>query len=145
MAALTADRETPIRQIGILPPLPVAASTKIYAGSIVAVFTAAAPSDHGGARPAADAANIKVIGVAELQADNSGGAFWAITVDVIAPVTARFDAVETGYLAPGSILYVVDDHTVGDATGTNSVKAGVCIQRISSTEVWIYISPSATY
>ena len=125
--------------------MPVAASTIIYNGSIVAVFTATAPSNQGGATPAADAVNIRIIGMAIEQQDNSGGAFGAKEINCIAPVAARFDAVETTYLAPGSMLYVVDDHTVGDAPGTNSIKAGVCLQRISSTEVWIYIDPAASY
>ena len=137
MAALTADRATETQEISI-NTLPMAASTKIYAGALVAI-------DAGYAKPAADTAFFKVVGLAIEQVDNSGGAAGALNIRIRTVVIARFDAVETVRLNPGSILYVVDDHTVGDATGTNSIKAGICWQKISTTEVWLYMDPAALH
>ena len=137
MAALSADRETPIAPLAPGVSLPVAASTIIYMGSIVANLSG------GGVRPAADTASYIVMGLALEQQDNSGGALGDKNILIQTNVLARFDAVETVRLHPGSILYLVDDHTVGDATGTNSIKAGICWQKISPTEVWLYMDPAA--
>ncbi|MCK9376209.1 MAG: hypothetical protein M0P73_08670 [Syntrophobacterales bacterium] len=56
MSALTRDRATPYRE-GIEVEYPVAANTKIYAGSLVCVNAA------GFAMPAADASGYRFVGV----------------------------------------------------------------------------------
>ncbi len=66
MSALTRDRATPYRE-GIEVEYPVAANTKIYAGSLVCVNAA------GYAVPAADTSGYRFAGVALEQVDNSGG------------------------------------------------------------------------
>ncbi|MFA5112426.1 MAG: hypothetical protein WC443_13530, partial [Desulfobaccales bacterium] len=66
MSALTRDRATPYRE-GIEVEYPVAANTKIYAGSLVCVNAA------GFATPAADTIGFRFIGVAMEQVDNSSG------------------------------------------------------------------------
>ena len=76
MAALATDRITPKKDPCLLV-YPVAASTKIYGGSIVGI------NSGGYAIPAADAASVKVVGVATKQADNSAVATnGAINVEV---------------------------------------------------------------
>lgn len=132
MAALTNDRVTQKKQPG-LKSYPVLASTVIYAGSLVAIQA------NGFAVPAADAANLRVVGVASARADNSAGANGAISVNVEAPVIARFAASSITQAMVGQMMYVVDDQTVDDAIGTNGVKAGRLVEFISTTEGWIKV------
>ena len=67
MSALTRDRATSYRE-GIEVEFPVAAATKIYAGSMVCV------NAGGYARPAADTSGYRFAGVAMEQVDNTAGA-----------------------------------------------------------------------
>src|SRR5688500_6890980 len=76
MAAVTRDRDTLHKLIRDTQAYQVAAATKIFAGAMVAI------NASGLAVPAADAANLKVRGVALEQADNSAGAASAIVVKV---------------------------------------------------------------
>lgn len=137
MAALTQDRITDKRVPGLMA-YPVAATTKIYAGALVCVNSA------GLAVPAADAAGVKVVGVAKRTVDNSAGAAGALWVEVDCPIVARFAATSITQAMVGTVMYVVDDNTFDDAVGTNSIKVGVLIEFISATEGWIYINPPAT-
>lgn len=66
MPALTADRNTP-KKDGIIVEMPVAASTKIYAGSLVCA------NASGYVIPAADTAGLTFLGVALNAVDNSAG------------------------------------------------------------------------
>jgi len=134
-AALTGDRITEKKEPG-LKHYPVAASTKIYAGSIVAV------NSSGYAVPASDTAGLRVVGVAESQADNSSGTDGAQTITVRAPIIARYAASSITQAMVGQVMYVVDDQTFDDAPGTNGVKAGRLVEFISTTEGWIEIAPS---
>ena len=135
MAALATDRITPKKDPCLLV-YPVAASTKIYGGSIVGI------NSGGYAIPAADAASVKVVGVATKQADNSAVATnGAINVEVEIGVF-RFAAASITQAMVGTIMYVVDDNTFDDALGTNGVKAGRLMEFISTTEGWIEVSPS---
>lgn len=135
MAALTKDRQTEKKNIG-LKSYPVAASTKIYAGSLVAV------NASGYAVPAADAAGLKVVGVAKSQVDNSSGANGALTVNVESDILARFNASSITQAMVGQVMYVVDDNTFDDAVGTNGIKAGRLAEFISTTEGWIEVQPT---
>lgn len=137
MAALTQDRITDKRVPGLMA-YPVAATTKIYAGAIVCVNAA------GLAVPAADAANLKVVGIAKRTVDNSAGAAGALWVEVDCPIVARLNATSITQAMVGTVMHVVDDNTVDDAAGTNTIKAGVLVEYISATEGWIYINPPAT-
>jgi hypothetical protein len=127
MTALAADR---ISQVKEMSPTayPVKASTKIYAGAMVAIDTT------GYAVPAADAAGQKVMGVARNTADNSASAVnGAITVLVDSWKTFTFNATSITQAMVGNVMYVVDDNTFDDAIGTNSIKAGRLIEFISTT------------
>ena len=135
MAALAQDRTTRKKTPG-LKAYPVKAATKIFAGSKVAVDA------NGWAVPAADAAGLRVVGVAYQQADNTAGANGAMMVLVDAPVIALFDATSITQAMVGQIMYVVDDHTFDDAPGVNAIKAGRLIEFVSVNSGWIEIMPS---
>ena len=73
MSALTQDRNTSRRDGNQVEP-PVAATTRIWGGSIVCI------NAGGYAVPGATATTLKAVGVAEDRADNSAGVAGAIRV-----------------------------------------------------------------
>jgi hypothetical protein len=129
MAALTAARaHTP--RLGDsafidLWKLPVKASTKIWAGSLVVI-------DAGYAAPATTALGKIVVGRAEQTVDNSSGSAGAKVIEVRRG-TFKWNNSASGDLIAqadvGKICYAVDDQTVAktDATGTRS-PAGIIMQ-----------------
>jgi hypothetical protein len=135
MSALAADRITQTKLPG-LQSYPVAAATKIYAGSMVAINGA-----DGFAVPAADTDLFLVQGIALATVDNSGGADGDKRVQVFAPVIARLKGATLEQNDVGKVVYVIDDETVDETAGTNSVKAGVLVEYISASEGWVLIHP----
>ena len=134
MAALTKDRATPYRD-GIEIDFPVAANIKIYAGSLVCVNTT------GYAVPAADTAGLKFAGVALEQADNTGGANGAKTVRLRRSGVFEFDAASITQAMVGNAMYIVDDHTMDDATGpTNDIRIGILVKYVADTIGWVDIT-----
>jgi hypothetical protein len=114
---------------------PVAAATKIYAGSLVCVNSA------GLAVPAADAAGYAFAGVAQEQVDNGSGANGAKMVRVRRTGVFEFDALSLTQAMVGQPMYAVDDHTFDDASGAiNDVKVGVLVKYASATKGWIDIA-----
>ncbi len=133
MAALTKDRATSYRE-GVEIDFPVAATTKIYAGSLVCV------NASGYAVPAADTAGLKFIGVALQQMDNSTGANGDKSLRIRRTGVFEFDAASITQAMVGDSMYAVDDHTFDDAAGpTNDVKVGVLLKYASATRGWIDI------
>ena len=134
MAALSADRETK-RKDGEILELPVAGSTKIYKGSLVALNTS------GYAVPGADTASFIFAGVAMEQADNSGSATnGAETVRVYRKGIFSFAASGMAITNVGTAVFIVDDQTVGlAATTTNDIACGKIADFESATEVWVDI------
>lgn len=125
MAALTAGRSTEW-QDGDLIVIPVAATTTIYDGSLVAV------NSSGDARPAADAAGLKVVGRAEEYVANTGSA-GAKTIKVRRGCAFWWandgtNAVTKAHCHGLASVYVKDDQTVASAGGTNSIIAGRALQ-----------------
>lgn len=135
MPALTTDRITQKKQPGY-KSYPLKAAAKIYAGSLVALDV------NGFVVPAADTANLKVVGVAGVTVDNTAGADGAVTVTVEAPILARFAAASITQAMVGRVMYVVDDQTFDDAVGTNAIKAGRLAEFLSTTEGWLEIRPA---
>ncbi len=134
MAALTQDRATPYRE-GIEIEFPVAASAKIYAGSLVCANAA------GYAVPAADTAGFKFLGVALEKVDNSGGANGAQKVRLRRTGVFEFNAASITAAMLGDPMYAKDDNTFDDAAGTtNDIKVGVLVKYVSDTKGWIDIS-----
>ncbi len=121
MAAATTEVNTPEFPIGLYQA-PVAASTKIFAGALVAL------NNSGFAVNASDAANLRVIGRAEETVDNTG-ANGAVNISVKRGIFA-FDNDATNAVAIthiGKKVYVADNQTVQSATGTNSIVAGLAV------------------
>lgn len=134
MPALTKDRATPYRD-GMELEFPVAANTKIYAGSLVNA------NSSGFAVPAADMAGHKFLGVAMEQVDNTGGANGAKKVRVRRSGVFEFDALSITQAMVGTAMYVVDDHTIDDASGPiNDIRVGVLVKYVSDTKGWVDIN-----
>jgi hypothetical protein len=134
MSALTRDRATPYRE-GVEVEYPVAANTKIYAGSLVCANAA------GYAVPAADTSGYRFAGVAVEQVDNSGGSAGEKSVKLRRAGVFEFDAVSITQDMVGAAMYAADDHTFDDAAGpTNDIKVGLLVKYVSATKGWIDIA-----
>ena len=136
MAALTADRNTPYRR-GDDYVYPVAATTKIYAGSVVMLNAA------GDATKGATATGQIAAGRAEEQADNTTGAAGAKTVKVRKGVfrwanSAAADAITKAEI--GDTCYIVDDQTVAKTDGTATRSAAGKIMDVDASGVWVQIA-----
>lgn len=135
MAALTADRNTPARD-STLFSFPVAASTRIYQGSIVCV------NASGLAVPGATSTTLKCVGRAEAQANNSTGAASAINVSVRRGCF-KFGNSTAGDLIAlanvGASCYIVDDQTVALTNGTSTRSVAGIIRDVDSDGVWVEI------
>ena len=135
MAALVADRNTPMRD-GELIPVPVKSGVKIYAGAIVV-------ADGGYAKPGVKGENLVYLGRAEEQVDNTaagakdgdrsvllrrGRAFkWANAAGNGAVGQAEF----------GKKVYIVDDQTVTKTAAGASDTGAAVVVGIESDGVWI--------
>jgi hypothetical protein len=134
MAALSKDRATAYRE-GVEVEFPVAASTKIYAGSLVCVNTG------GFAVPAADTSGYTFVGVAQEQVDNNSGSAGDKVVRVRRTGVFEFDAANLAQAMVGQPMFAVDDQTFADAAGaTNDVKVGVLVKYVSVSKGWIDIA-----
>jgi hypothetical protein len=134
MSALTRDRATPYRE-GIEVEYPVAANTKIFAGSLVCV------NSTGYAVPAADTSGYRFAGVAMEQVDNSGGSDGGKVVRLRRTGVFEFDAASITQDMVGADMYAADDHTFDDAAGpTNHIKVGQLAKYVSATRGWIDIA-----
>jgi hypothetical protein len=131
MSALTRDRATPYRE-GIEIEYPVAANTKIFAGSLVCI------NADGYAVPAADTSGFRFAGVAMEQVDNTDG---GKVVRLRRAGVFEFDAVSISQAMVGAAMYASDDHTFDDDAGlTNDIKVGLLVKYVSATKGWIDIS-----
>ncbi|MFZ5450262.1 MAG: hypothetical protein ACOZF2_00095 [Thermodesulfobacteriota bacterium] len=134
MTALAKDRATPYRE-GVEVEYPVAASTKIYAGSLVCTDA------DGFATPANDTSGLRFAGVALEQVDNATGADGAKSVRVRRHGVFEFDAASITQAMVGDPMYAVDDHTFDDAAGPDhDIKVGVLVKYGSATKGWIDIA-----
>ena len=129
MSALTKDRDTQ-RRDGEQRRIPVAASAKIFAGSIVCY------NATGYAAPGADTANFKFAGFAEEYVDNSSGADGALYVRVRRGV---FEIVTSGAAITdiGKPVFATDDQTVAKSGTTNGVFVGRIFAFVSATSVFV--------
>lgn len=132
MAALVQDRKTPKRD-GEEFNRPVAASTKIFAGSLVAI------NASGYLVPGSVSTTLKVQGRAEEYVDNSAGANGDLTCKVRRGVFL-YDNDGTVALADiGKTSYIVDDQTVADNDGLSARSAAGVIEDVDSDGVWVRI------
>lgn len=135
MTALVQDRNTPQRASEDFE-FPVAAATKIYAGSLVVI------NSSGLATKGAVATTLKAVGMAKESADNSAGLASAIRVKVKRG-TFRFANSTAGDLIAladvGADCYIVDDQTVAKTNGTSTRSVAGKIRDVDSDGVWVEI------
>lgn len=137
MAAATGDRNTLFKLIRDTQAYPVKAAVRIFAGTLVGIDAT------GHAIPGADAAGMKIVGVAAERKDNLTGANAALKVQVYKCV-AKFangvagDAVAQAHV--GLNAEVLDDQTVANTAGAavNNIVAGV-IREVEADGVWIEV------
>lgn len=130
MTALTKDRETK-RQDGELTAHPVAASTKIFLGSMV-VLNAARNAIVG-----VDTAGYVFAGIANGQADNSSGSAGDINVKCQKKGVYQLVASGLALTDVGAKVYLSDDQTV--TTAPTNIYVGVLEQYSSATVAWVRI------
>lgn len=130
MTAATADRNTKERE-GVYYSYPVAAATKIYAGTQVCLDAS------GNAVPAADATGLtRVVGRAEEQVDNSSGAAGDKYITVKAGIFA-WTATSAGKAYIGDTAYVLYDNQVALTTNSYAVISGDIVDVLSTTEYFV--------
>ncbi len=135
MTALTKDRNTP-RRDGIQFSDPVAASTRIFAGSIVCLNAA------GNAVPGSTATTLKARGVAQEHVDNRDGSAGALHVETRRGVFPFANSTTTDEITRADIgaeAYIVDDQTVAKTSATNTRSVAGVIRDVDSDGVWVEI------
>lgn len=130
---LTADRNTQMKD-GELIAVPVAATKKIFAGSLVAA------NATGYATPGAVAATLTYLGRAEETVDNTAGADGAVSVLVRRGKAFKFanstaDAVTQASL--GKVCYIEDDQTVSATSDTGARSAAGKVVGVDTDGVWV--------
>lgn len=131
--ALAADRNTP-RRSGDEVNLGLAASTKIYAGSI------ACRNASGYAVPGSVATTLKALGMATEQVDNSAGAAGAKSVQIAKGVYKFGNSASTDLLTIADIgndCYIVDDQTVAKTNGTSTRSVAGKVFAVDTDGVWV--------
>ena len=131
MTVLTKDRATPYRE-GVEKEAKVAASTKIYAGSLTC------RNSSGYAIPGADAAGNTFEGVSREQVDNSNGADGDKDIIIRRTGIHRFAATGMAITDIGKPVFILDDQTVG-LSSTNWIFCGRIAEFINATEVGVDI------
>lgn len=135
MTALTQARDTQ-RRNGDQASYPVAAATKIFAGSITCISTASNFATKG-----ATATTLKAVGVADETADNTAGANGDISVKVRRDGWFPFANSAAGDLIVlgdvGSDCYVVDDQTVAKTSGGATRSIAGKVRDVTATAVWV--------
>jgi len=131
--SLTQDRNTPFKD-GEIIPVPVAASTRIYAGALVVA------NASGFAAPGSVATTLTYLGRAEESVDNSAGANGDKTIAVRRKKAFKWknhgaDALVQADL--GKTVYIVDDETVAKTNGTNTRSAGGKLVQFEADGVWV--------
>ena len=132
---LTADRNTK-RRDGVLYSDPVAAATRLFAGSIVCLDAS------GNAVPGATATTLTARGVAQEQVDNRDGAAGDRRVESrrgVFPFANSASADEITRADIGNSAYIVDDETVAKTDGTSTRSVAGVIRDVDDSGVWVEI------
>lgn len=114
---------------------PVAASTRIYEGTMVFIDASGYANDDTGS-----GAN-RFGGIAIAEVDNSGGSAGDLSVEVWEE--GEFELVGSS-LVQGSVgldAYATDNFTIDDAYASNGVRVGRITRLISSTKVMVKLDP----
>jgi hypothetical protein len=132
--AAAADRNT--RQVeGVTRAFPMAASTKIWAGTIACL------NSSGKLTKGAASATLKAVGVAPATIDNSAGLVDAINGQVEIGVFGPFlnsaggDAIALADV--NATCYIVDDETVAKTDGTGARSAAGRVWDVTTEGVWV--------
>ena len=133
--ALTGNRSTKVKFVQDVQAYKMAGATHIYAGGMVAV------NATGYAVPADDAANLKVVGWAEEEVDNTG-ADGALKVRVAKGVVKMGNAAAADAVVQADVgvaVDVIDDETVATPGGAavNSIPAGKVREIDADGGIWI--------
>jgi len=140
MTALAADRI--LRRSGSsavsmkLKSLPVAASTTIYGGAIVAI------NQSGYAVPASADPSLFVVGVALAAADNSAGSAGAISVAIERGVFSFNNSSSTSALTDadiGRVCYAADDNTVARITAIGTLPPVGKVMGLDGSDVLVEV------
>ena len=135
MAALAADRNTPQRD-SVDFSFPVAASTKLWAGSLACI------NASGYLTKGAVATTLKTVGVVQVTTDNTAGANGAVSARVRRGCF-RFANSSAGDLIAlsdvGASCYVVDDQTVAKTNGSSTRSVAGTIRDVDADGVWVDI------
>lgn len=124
------------RQDGEKVAYPVAASTRIYQGTLVYINAAGYASD-------ATATGVNAFaGVATGEADNTSGSAGDIFVEVY--TKGNFELVGTGFAQTdvGMPIYADDNYACVLSLGSTSVRIGTIVRYVSSTKHIVAIRPS---
>ena len=130
--ALIADRNTP-RRYWELYQDPVAASTKIFAGSLVVL------NATGYAAPGSTATGLVARGLAEEQIDNSAGADGDLSINIRSGCFQFKNDASINRTHIGGTAYIVDDETLAATDGTGTRSAAGTIKDVDSDGVWIQV------
>lgn len=135
MVALTKDRNT-VRRDGVQFNDPVAASTRIFAGSLMCLNAA------GFAVPGSTSTTLKARGVAQEQVDNRDGAAGDLRIESRRGVFPFVNSTSTDEITRadiGATAYIVDDQTVAKTSATNTRSVAGVIRDVDSDGVWVEI------
>lgn len=135
MTALAANRDTAVRAAEDFE-FPVAAATKIFAGSIVCLNSSSL------ATKGAVATTLKCVGVAQELADNSAGSASAIRVKVRRGCFRFANSAAGDLIALADVnadCYIVDDQTVAKTNGSSTRSVAGKIRDVDSVGVWVEI------
>lgn len=133
MSALTADRNTPMKELDQIV-VPVAASTKIYAGSLVAA------NATGYAVPGSASAVLTYLGRAEAYVDNSAGADGAVTVIVRRQKAfkwANYGSDAVTQAEQGKPCFIYDDQTIAKTSGNGTRSPAGIVVAVESDGIWV--------
>lgn len=131
--ALTSNHNTPERD-GKTLSVAVAANVRVFAGALVALTAA------GLATPGAVATTLKVGGRARCEANNTGGAAGAITVEIEKGVFRFANSTATDAITVADIgnnAFIVDDERVARTNGGNTRSVAGRIFDVDASGVWI--------
>lgn len=131
--ALTADRNTEMKD-GELIPVPVAANTVIFGGSLVAV------NASGYLVPGAVATTLTYLGRAEGYVSNNPGANGAKSVNVRRRKMFKWKNYASDLVVQadlGKTCYIYDDETVAKTNGSATRSAAGTVLAIDSDGVWV--------
>lgn len=133
MTATTVERLTQRRRADDFS-FPVAAATKILAGTIVVLNSA------GNAEPGATATGKAAVGMAKETVDNTGGAAGDAQVPVARGTFLFANSASTDEITNadyGAECYVVDNQTVAKTHATNTRSVAGVVRGVEAAGVWV--------